>query len=264
MSNNPDVPAGGLEPTKDLSLSVLKASRVLRLVGDQEDGCTLTEVAKATKLGTTVCHRILATLEHERLVDKDSSTGRFRLGLGILAMAHKVQSNHPLSRGAVRLVADAVRHTEDIALLMVKDGDGVICIDRKEGPFPVRSSGTQIGTRLPMHCGGAPLALLAFSSDEFIDWYLANHVLDKRTDKTITEPALIRQEIARVRRRGYTVGNQDLFEYVVAIGVPLFAPDGSLLGSLSIGGVEQRYTPKRIKEVGEWLAAASRTAFPTR
>lgn len=264
MSKNPVISTEAVEASKDLSLSVVKATRVLRVVGDAEDDCTLTEVAKATKFGTTVCHRILATLVHERLVDRDPSSGRFRLGLGLLALAHKVQQSHPLSRAAGDLMAQVVSQTEDIALLMVKDGDGVLCIERKEGSFPVRSSGTQIGTRLPMYCGGGPLALLAFSSDDFVDWYLGNHVLEKRTEKTMTDPALIRQEISKVRRRGYTVGNQDLFDYIVAIGVPLFAPDGSLLGSLSIGGVEQRYTPKRIKEIGEWLVDASRKAFPIR
>lgn len=250
------------EVSKDLSLSILKASLVLRIVGDHQDGCTLTEVAKASKLGTTVCHRILATLEHERLLDKDAATGRFRLGLGMLSMAYKVQSTHPLSRAAAPLVTEVVNRTQDIALLMVRDGDEVICIERKEGPFPVRASGTRIGTRLPMYCGGAPLAMLAFLSDEFIDRYLATYPMEKRTERTVTDPRQIRKEIERVRRRGYTVGNQDLFDYVVAIGVPIFAPDGTLLGSLSIGGVEQRYTPKRIKEVGEWLAAASLKAFP--
>lgn len=253
---------GAPEASKDLSLSILKASQVLRVIGDSEQGCTLTEVAKATQLGTTVCHRMLATLVHERLVDRNTADGKFRLGLGILAMAHKVQSHHPLVRGAAQLMSDTVAYTEDIALLMVRDGDEVLCIERKEGTFPVRSSGTQVGTRLPMHCGGAPLALLAFSPDEFIDHYLETHTLEKRTEKTITDPALVRREISRVRSRGYTVGNQDLFDYVVALGVPLFGPDGTLLGALSIGGVEQRYTPKRIKEVGEWLTAASQKTFP--
>lgn len=262
MRTAPAETGGAVEASKELSLSIVKAAQLLRVVGDSDNGCTLTEVVKATRFGTTVCHRMLTTLEHERLVDRDAATGRFRLGLGLLALAHKVQSHHPLTRGAAQLVADAVSHTEDIALLMVRDADEVLCIDRKEGTFPVRSSGTQIGTRLPMHCGGAPLALLAFSSDDFIDRYLASHVLERRTAHTVTDPALIRQEIALVRERGYTVGNQDLFDYVVAIGVPLFGPDGALIGALSVGGVEQRYPPERIKEVGAWLAAATKKAFP--
>lgn len=252
----------GADTSKDLSLSILKASQVMRVVGDHEDGCTLTEVVRSTQLGTTVCHRMLNTLVHERLLDKDAASGRFRLGLGLLSMAYKVQSSHPLSRASAALVAEAVNYTEDIALLMVRDGDEVICIDRKEGVFPVRTSGTQIGTRLPMYAGGAPLALLAFSDDDFIDRYLASHPLKKLTERTVIDPQQIRKEIQRVRNRGYAVGNQDLFDYLVAIGVPLFGPDGTIMGSMSIGGVEQRYTPKRIKEVGEWLATASKKAFP--
>jgi DNA-binding IclR family transcriptional regulator len=59
--------------------------------------------------------------------------------------------------------------------------------------------------------------------------------------RTRTDPKLIKAEIAKVRKRGYTISNQDLFDYVVAIGVPLFNSAGVFVGSLSVGGVAQRY-----------------------
>ncbi|WP_151449144.1 IclR family transcriptional regulator [Lacisediminimonas profundi] len=264
----PSTPPKKLPPpasaTKDLSLSVLKASQLLTLVGDSENGTTLKDLAKATGFGTTVCHRMLATLEIERLIDRDPSSGRYKLGLGMLAFAHKVQSRHPLTLQAADLVAETVRHTDDIALLMVRDGDEAVCIDRKEGRYPLRSSGTQVGTRLPLHCGGGPQAILSFSPDSYIDHYLSTSPLEKRTAKTLTDPKLIRAQIAKTRARGYAVGNQDLFEYVVAIGVPIFAADGALLGSISIGGLVQRYDNKRIKEVGEWLAASAQKISASR
>jgi len=242
---------------RDYSLSVMKASYLLKLVGDSENGITLTELANASKLGITVCNRMLVTLQQERLLDKDSLTGRYRLGLGILALAYKAQSLHPLVAYTADLVDNIVRHTGDIVLLMVRDGDEVVCINRKEGSFHLKSSGTQVGTRLPMHCGGGPLALLAFSPDSYVDQYLTTKVLEKRTMRTRTDPKLIKTEIAKVRKRGYTISNQDLFDYVVAIGVPLFNSAGVFVGSLSVGGVAQRYDNKRIKEVGEWLVEAA-------
>lgn len=245
---------------KQVSLSIVKASQILKLVGDSETGSTLTEIAKATKFGTTVCHRMLATLERERLLDKDAASGRYRLGIGILTLAHKVLSRHPIAPHTVELIDQALRRTEDTVLLMVREGDEVVCIDRKEGAFPVKASGSQIGTRLPMHCGGGPLAILAFSSDDYIDQYLRTQPLEKRTARTVTDPNAIKARIAQIRKRGYAVGDQDLFEYVVAIGVPIFASGGALLGALSVGGVKLRYDEKHIREVGEWLAAAAHTS----
>lgn len=219
---------------------------------------TLTEVSTQTGFGTTVCHRMVMTLASEHLLEKDSTTGRYRLGVGLLTLSHKVLSRHPIALYTQDLIEKAVRRTEDIVLLMVREGDEVVCIDRKEGTFPVRETGTQIGTRLPMHCGGGPLAILAFSSDDYIDQYLETQPLNKRTDRTVVDPKVIRKRIAQARKRGYTVGDQDLFAHVVAIGVPIYAPRGALLGALSVGGVNMRYDDQRCKEVGEWLAAESR------
>ncbi len=53
----------------DLNLSVQKATALLRLIGQARDGCTLTELRERSGLALTVCHRLLATLEFEGLIE---------------------------------------------------------------------------------------------------------------------------------------------------------------------------------------------------
>jgi DNA-binding IclR family transcriptional regulator len=248
---------------KELSLSIVKASTILKVVGDADGGRTLTEIAVATGFPTTVCHRMLATLEHERLVDRDRESGRYRLGFGLISLAHKTLRQHPIGMRTEHLMVEAARTMDDVALLMVADGMNALCVDRKEGNSQIVSLGTQIGSRQPLHCGGGPFAILAFSSDEFIDEYLSN-ALEKRTSKTITDPKKIRARIREARERGYTIGDEDLFEHMVAVGVPIYDPGGLLLGAVSLSGVKPRYNAKRIKEAAEWLRSATRKVSNSR
>jgi DNA-binding IclR family transcriptional regulator len=253
-------PAAGVArtPDKDVSLSIVKAAAILREVGASKDGRTLTEIVGATDLSTTVCFRMLATLERERFVDKDITTGRYRLGFGLIGLARHVLHQQAVGPLTARMMVDAARELDDVALLMVLDGDRALCIDRKEGDAPIISLGTHIGSRQPLHCGGAPFAILAFSPDEFIDEYL-DRPLEKLTPHTVTDPRKIRARIAEARARGYTVGDEDLYEHIVAIGVPIFGPTRTLLGSISVGGVKPRYTHRRIKQVGTWLVEVARS-----
>jgi len=257
-----DLSAGKLvkPPTadKDVSLSIVKAASILREVGASKDGRTLTEVVAATGISTTVCFRMLATLECERFVEKEEATGRYKLGFGLIALARHTLHQQVIGPLTAKMMLDAARELHDVALLMVPDGDRALCIDRKEGDAPIISLGTHIGSRPPMHCGGGPFAILAFSPDDFVDEYLSRP-LEKSTPRTVTDPKKIRARIQEARARGYTIGDEDLFEHVVAIGVPIFGPTGTLLGSISVGGVKPQYSDKRIREVGEWLRKAARS-----
>lgn len=243
---------------KDVSLSIVKAASILRTVGDSKDGRTLTEIVLVTRLSTTVCHRMLATLEKEGFVDRDAPSGRYRLGFGLVALARKTLHQQLIGVLTAKMMVEAARTWNDVALLMVPDGDRALCVDRKEGDAPIISLGTHIGSRPPMHCGGGPFAILAFSPDDFIDEYLSRP-LEQVTSRTVVDPKKIRSRIQEARGNGYTVGDEDLLEHVVAIGVPIFGPNGALLGSISVGGVKPRYSANRIREVGEWLRIAARS-----
>jgi DNA-binding IclR family transcriptional regulator len=242
---------------KDISLSIVKAAAILREVGESRDGRTLTEIVGATGMSMTVCFRMLATLERERFVDKDEATGRYKLGFGLIGLARHTLHQQVIGQITAKMMGDAARELNDVALLMVPDGERALCIDRKEGDAPIIALGTHIGSRPPLHCGGGPFAILAFSPDDFVEEYLSRP-LEKTTARSVTDPKKVRTRIQEARARGYTVGDEDLYEHVVAIGVPIFGPTGTLLGSISVGGVKPRYTDKRIKEVGEWLRKAAR------
>lgn len=244
---------------KDLNLTVLKAMTILRIVGDSENARSLTEIAAATNFPTTVCHRMLATLEHECLVDRDRESGRYRLGFGLISLAHKTLRKHPIGMRTEHLLVEAARMMDDVALLMVPQGPNALCVDRKENNSQIISMGTQIGSLQPLHCGGGPFALLAFSSDAFIRDYLSRK-LDQRTSKTITDPKKVWIRIQEARERGYTVGDEDLYEHVVGVGVPIYDEAGTLTGSVSLSGVKPRYTAKKIREAADCLKRLAKKA----
>lgn len=248
--------AGDSAVDRGQSQTVQKAVAVLHAVAGAENGCTLTDIARSMGMPTTVCHRLLATLDHERFVERDELTGRYRLGLRFVELARRAQRQHPISLSTINLMRDLSCETNDVILLMVEDRGEALCVDRVEGRAPVIVAGSQIGARLPLHCGGAPFAILAFSSDEFVESVLARP-LSQRTARTMVDPLAVRARIAEARERGYTVGDEDLFEYVVAVGAPIFGAGGRMLGALSVGGIKPRYDGKRIRQVGTRLGDAA-------
>lgn len=234
------------------NLSVQKAALLLRLVGEAKGGCTLSELAAESGMALTICHRLVATLEFEGFLEKSRQTSKLRLGSGLIGLAGKALNSSSVRDAILETLGNVVTETHDSGLLMVLDRGEALCVARIEGDSPTNVVGTRIGSRAPLHCGGGPFAILAFSSDESIEDYLSRP-LDKRTDKTIVDPALIWARIEETRQRGFAVGDEDLFPYIVAVAVPVFEPDGRLLGAVSIGHLKQRYDHARIAEVGALL-----------
>lgn len=234
------------------SLSVQKAMTVLRVVGSAQGPISPGEVISRSGLGKTIVLRILATMLAERMIDREPETGRYILGPSLILLAQKALTRNPLIVRATPVLEEIVALTNDAGLLMVINGRESLCVDKRTGTTPIRNVGTEIGTRSPLHAGGGPFALLAFSDDAFIHEYLSGPI-SRPTANTVVDPAAIWGRIHEARERGFTIGREDLFEYIVAVGVPIRDDGGRLLGCLSIGGIAARYPPERCLQVGDAL-----------
>ncbi len=245
-----------MPPTRDINLSVIKAAQILRCLSGGSREWLLQEVVKTVGLPKTVCHRLLATLEAERFVDRDPDSGKYRLGTGLLTLAGSAQSWFSIRASASQLLAALAQETRDAAILLVADRNEALCIDRFDGDYPVRVEGMEVGRRLPLNSGGGPLALLSFSPREIIEAVLARP-LPARTQQTITDPVKLRARIQEVQRAGYAVGEEDAFEHLVAVGAPIFGSERRLMGAISLGGIKPRYDGPRISALAKKIVSVA-------
>jgi DNA-binding IclR family transcriptional regulator len=195
---------------------------------------------------------MVATLVHYDFIERDHESGLYAITTKALHTVQKGLNSDPIIVRVDLMLREIVSRTQDSALFMVKCGNRALVTKRYEGTTATRVQGSQVGMELPLHCGGAPMALLAFSPDSEVDDYLSTP-LEQRTEATCTDTNKLRAYIARDRMRGYSVGKEDLFEYVVAVGAPVMSSQGKLVGAISVGNIVQRYPVERINEVGQIL-----------
>lgn len=238
--------------TADISLSAAKAIIVFKAICHLGAPCSIAQIAGIVGYPRTVTVRMVSTLEHHGFIERSAQSGLYSVSPMMLHFVQKALSSNPVLSRVELIIREIVSQTEDTALFMIRNGDKALVMNRVEGSAPVRVFASEVGMELPLHCGGAPLALLAYSQDAEIESYLSQP-LKKRTETTITDPGTIRARIQEVRDKGYSVGNSDLFDYVVAVGAPIFNADGKLAGAVSVGNITQRYTPERVHEVGQIL-----------
>jgi len=144
--------------------------------------------------------------------------------------------------------------TGDTVFLNVRSGFDVLCIDRKEGTFPIKTLIFEIGSRRPLGIGAGGIALLMQLSDEDLAEVLAVN----RSRFQAYGKLSARSVLALVRRSkelGYVVTQDIVVRDVSAISLPFGGHDGVPAAAISVACVPSRMPQSRHRELVAFLRA---------
>jgi IclR family pca regulon transcriptional regulator len=97
-----------------------------------------------------------------------------------------------------------------------------------------------VGSRLPAYCTSMGRVLLADLAPDERRQRLAQRPLQALTSRTLTDPQAVADEIDAVRRKGYSLVDQELEEGLVSMAVPLRDRSGHAVAALNISGQANR------------------------
>jgi DNA-binding IclR family transcriptional regulator len=231
--------------------AVVRAIAVLKALGGSTSAYGITELAVATGLSKATVFRLVGALETEGMVSRDSLTGMYRLGPGLISLGAAA-----LSTTDLRVVAhdELVRLTEEsgeTATLEVLVGSEVLILDEVQGRF-ILGSTPEIGRRWPAHATSTGKILLALA-----DQLPTLPRLSKCAPKTIVSRAELERELERVRRNGFAICVDELEAGFVAIGAPVRNHSGAVVAALSVNGPGTRLGQKRRRTLVSAVCAAA-------
>ncbi|TCP47321.1 IclR family transcriptional regulator [Tamaricihabitans halophyticus] len=232
--------------------SVVNAFRVLECVAKMQP-VGLSELSRAAGLPKSSVQRVLLTL-HEIgwLRPSGSQPTRWSLTYRAFSVGTQARDHQLFRETALPFLNELQLTTTETIHLAAADGQELVIIERLDTAHRLRAF-LPLGSRIPLHASATGLAFLASSSPEFISDYLAGR-LAAQTDRTITDPDVLRETIETVRLRGYSVNEEGLTDGITAIGAAIVNARGEPIGSVSVSGPSTRMTP----EVFETFGAAVR------
>lgn len=194
-------------------------------------------------------HRLFATAEAEGFLQRDIDGRSYSPGRRM-----RLLSINTLSSERVRTVRLAILKSLAVSVgetcnLAIPERDGMFYLDRVETHWPLRIQ-LPVGTQVPFHCTASGKMYLSSLRHDYLERFLKNYILESQTDKTITDPALLRKELELTRERGYATDNEEFMSGMTAIAVPILDNRGRLLCTLSIHAPEQR---RQLPDLVEYL-----------
>lgn len=219
--------------------AVARAASLLRgIAGSGAAGNSLVELAATTGLERPTAYRILQRLVAEGLVEQDPTTRGYALGPLLYELGLAAKPPRQLFSHAGAIAAQLAKASGDTVFAIIQNGLDSVCIDRKEGDYPVKALMMDPGRRRAMGIGAGSLALLAAmpapSAKQFLDSNAARVLGAGET------AAALGDAVAQGRAEGYILRAATEVPEILSIAVAATNSYGTPLCAFSISALKFR------------------------
>ncbi|WP_121823073.1 IclR family transcriptional regulator [Halostella salina] len=208
------------------------------------DGAGVTAVASELDVPKSSAYNHLETLEQEEYVVREGS--EYYVGLRFLGLGRYARQRDDLYETARPELESLADETGELVNLLVEEhGQGVyLCRVRGDQAVNVAAS---TGHRVYLHSTALGKAILAHSPDSHVDEVLAEQGLPAATERTTTDPAELKRQLAEVRERGVAFDREERIAGLCCAAVPVLDDDDRPIAAISVSGPKSRMTGERLE-----------------
>jgi len=238
--------------------SVRRAFELLRVIAAGEpQGMRLKDIAQTAGCGQPTAHRALREMMTAGFVEQASNDKRYRLALDFFVMAARAGQHGGLRDLARPALLRLSATLSDTVFLLVRNGYDAVCLDRIEGPFPIRSFTGDIGGKVPLGIGQGSLAILAHLPDAEREAVITFN-MPRLLDRGFLDEAALRSAIAMTQAQGWVNLSTGLIPGMAGVAVPILDPEGRPVAALSVGTLAERLGENRLPNVVAILTTEAR------
>jgi len=219
---------------------VKSADRVLAILDLLADGGpqTFAEICDGLELPRSSAHGVLGTMERHGYVVRRGGTYALGRRVWEVAQSWGGLDLRALVRPAMQELVAVTGETVQAAQL---EGAVAHYFEVCESPHPVKLS-SRPGARLPAHASGVGKALLAALDPAEARRRLSVVELPALTARTLTDVEDLLAEFARIRKRGYSIDDEEFALGLRCVAMPVRSTMGEVVAAISVAMPEPRYS----------------------
>jgi IclR family pca regulon transcriptional regulator len=230
--------------------SLERGIAVIQVFSREHPALTLSEVARLAGITRATARRILLTLEKLGHVRSDGRL--FSLTPRVLTLGWAYLSSLNLSEIAQPVMEELARQTKESCSAATLDLPDIVYVARvPTGRIMTITLG--VGSRLPAHATSMGRVLLADLPPDELDRFLAEHPLERYTERTIAGEERLRAELTAVREQGWALIDGELEIGLRSIAAPIRGADGRTIAALNTSAAAPRVSLEEFR--GRFLSA---------
>ncbi|MDO9085245.1 MAG: IclR family transcriptional regulator [Anaerolineaceae bacterium] len=236
--------------------AVERALDVLLCFSSETPELSMTQISEMIGINKSTVHRLLATLQAKRFVERDVATGLYSPGNRLIQLAFlTLEKNdlHEIAAPYMQRLNDM--HLETITLSILDDKD-MVYIAVLESPQRVKLA-AKPGQRLPAFCTASGKVVIAYSPEDVVQ-LIFEEGFRKYTSSTISTRETMLHILDLVRQRGFAYSEQEYEEGINAVAAPILDKKNRPLAAIAVAGPTYRLPVERMMEIGPTVAAVAK------
>ena len=237
--------------------SVIKAFEIIELLSSIDSELGVTEISNHLNYRVSATYHLLATLHMLRIIEQDTTTKKYRLGLRLWKIGEKAKEQNQLVtyiRPYLKRIRDFTGETTNLTVL---DNNDVIYVAQEESGKLVRMF-TKLGARVSLYCSAAGKVLLAYQTAEKKQAILEQLIFQRFTERTIVTPHGLMLELDQIIKAGFGCDYEEREIGVSCYAVPVFGFEGKVIAAISISGPTMRLGESVREKYIEYLLAITK------
>lgn len=201
--------------------TVAKAFQIVRYVtASPRRAVTVSEVAEELSLPRPTANRLIGNMIKLGMLKREVGSKRIIEGDELLTIAGDVLAGAASRGPRHEILRQLVMDTRETANVGAISAGQILYVDRVEAIWPLAFR-LDVGSRVPLHCSAIGKLLLGHMPQAQRQKYIDATPLTQRTARTICDRDALRAELDSILETGVAIDNEECFEGVIGIAVPI-------------------------------------------
>lgn len=218
--------------------AIEKGMIILEELAKSQNGLSVSELTRNLSLPKSSTYGLLLTLERMGYLHRNENTGRYMFGMKIFTLANMAMNGLNLRKLASPYIRTLMKKTNLTVHMAILEQNEAVIIEKIESPY-IPKVETWVGKRMGIHCTAAGKALISDWQEEDID-RLIHHGLPRYNENTIVSPKKLKEELALVRKHGYSFDAEEETIGSRCIGAPIYNQTGRVVAAISLVGYKKQ------------------------
>ena len=190
--------------TKNPVQSAERIFQVMEMLAENGE-MGLMEISAALDLHKSTVHRLLMSLVYMGYAKQDETTQKYMLSYKIVNMAGKILDRMDILQVAKPYLERLSDLSGEAVHLVQREGNHILYIYKIEAKVGTIRMVSHVGMIHPMYCSGVGKAIMATLPEREVKQIWNESVIEKKTDKTVTDYDEMQKLLEEVRKNGYAL-----------------------------------------------------------
>lgn len=222
------------QPNKHyFSTSVEKGFRIMGLFNQDHKKMSLMDISKATGIGKVSAFRYINTLIELGYLRREPQTKLLKPGPAAILLSNNLMKSFDLLE-IIRPYIDEAFNTHNVSIdSALLEGNALLKLYQRVVKEKIMYDLPIVETGL--HCTALGKAVLAFLPEKEMKSIVDSLSLIKRSKNTLTTKTSLLADLAKTRKRGYSLNDEEYIIGLVSVGAPLINSEANrAIGAVSL------------------------------